>query len=98
MRMKVMKIQDRWPPKCGSLHVSTAAISTFVHADEGHENTGQVAPQVWLSPCFHRCYLHLCACGWTCKMIRGSTSRNPGISSTSKVLSLQIAPFAHGES
>jgi hypothetical protein len=67
-------------------------------ADEGHENTGQMAPQVQLSSFFHRCYLHLFACGWTCKMIRGSTSRNPGISSTSKVPTLQIAPFAHGES
>ena len=74
------------------------SIAQHILADEGHENTGQMAPQVQLSSFFHRCYLHLFACGWTCKMIRGSTSRNPGISSTSKVPTLQIAPFAHGES
>ena len=79
---------------------TTSYILTYMifEADEGHENAGQMAPQVWPSSLFQRCYFHLFACGWTCKMTRGSTSRNPGISSTSKVPTLQIAPFAHSES
>ena len=40
---------------------------TRASADEGHENTEQIAPQGRLSPCFQRCYLHLFACGWTRK-------------------------------
>jgi len=40
---------------------------TRASADEGHENTEQIAPLGRLSPCFQRCYLHLFACGWTCK-------------------------------
>jgi hypothetical protein len=30
-------------------------------ADEGHENAGQMAPQVWPSSFFQRCYFHLFA-------------------------------------
>jgi len=40
---------------------------TRASADEGHENTEQIAPQGRLSPCFQRCYLHLFACGRTRK-------------------------------
>ena len=40
---------------------------TRASADEGHENTEQIAPQGRLPSFFQRCYLHLFACGWTCK-------------------------------
>ena len=40
---------------------------THASADEGHENMEQITSHGRLSPCFQRCYLHLFACGWTCK-------------------------------
>jgi hypothetical protein len=40
---------------------------THASADEGHENTEQIAPQGRIPSFFQRCYLHLFACGWTCK-------------------------------
>ena len=40
---------------------------THASADEGHENTEQIAPLGRLPSFFQRCYLHLFACGWTCK-------------------------------
>jgi len=47
-------------------------------ADEGHENTEQIAPQGVLSSFFQRCYLHLFACGWTCKSDPRFNQPQPG--------------------
>jgi len=71
---------------------------THASADEGHENTEQIAPQGRLPSFFQRCYLTCLHAGGLAKVIRGSTNQNPGISDTSKVPSLQIASHAHSES